>query len=82
MVFPELSSLPAAFFQRAPVRENLTFACKMYMPSLSRAEGDQRVDEVLTNLGLESCQHTKVGHLVRHISLLRACDPKLLPVEI
>ncbi|CAM9592338.1 unnamed protein product [Ectocarpus fasciculatus] len=45
------------------VRENLTFACKMYMPSLSRAEGDQRVDEVLTNLGLESCQHTKVGNI-------------------
>ncbi|CAN0222698.1 unnamed protein product, partial [Ectocarpus sp. 12 AP-2014] len=45
------------------VRENLMFACKMYMPSMSRAECDHRVDEVLTSLGLESCQHTKVGNI-------------------
>ncbi|CAN0166070.1 unnamed protein product, partial [Ectocarpus sp. 8 AP-2014] len=45
------------------VRENLMFACKMYMPNMSRAECDHRVDEVLTSLGLESCQHTKVGNI-------------------
>lgn len=44
------------------VRENLMFACKMYDPSLSQEERDGRVDEVLRGLGLESCQHTKVGH--------------------
>eukprot|EP00904_Undaria_pinnatifida_P002690 jgi/Undpi1/12421/HiC_scaffold_5.g02093.m1 len=45
------------------VRENLMFACKMYGPSLSRAECDDRVDEVLVSLGLDSCQHTKVGNV-------------------
>ncbi|CAB1101457.1 ABC [Ectocarpus sp. CCAP 1310/34] len=64
------------------VRENLMSACKMYMPSMSRAECDHRVDEVLTSLGLESCQHTKVAYLVRHVSLLCVCDPNLPPVEI
>lgn len=78
----KLSSLPAAFIQRAPVRENLTFACKMYMPSMSRAECDQRVEEVLSSLGLGNCQHTKVGCLVWHVSLLRGCNPNLLPSEI
>lgn len=37
------------------------FACKMYNSNLSQAERDDRVDEVLKSLGLESCQHTKVG---------------------
>ncbi len=35
------------------------FACRMYMPSLSRTDCEHRVDEVLSNLGLQSCQHTK-----------------------
>ncbi|CAN0188225.1 unnamed protein product, partial [Ectocarpus sp. 4 AP-2014] len=41
------------------VRENLTFACKMYSPALSRADSDKRVNKVLASLGLEGCQHTK-----------------------
>ncbi|CAM9583250.1 unnamed protein product, partial [Ectocarpus sp. 13 AM-2016] len=45
------------------VRENLTFACKMYSPMLSRGECNKRVDEVLVSLGLEGCQHTKVGNI-------------------
>ncbi|CAM9919784.1 unnamed protein product, partial [Ectocarpus fasciculatus] len=45
------------------VRENLMFACKMYSPALSRAECNKRVDKVLASLGLEGCQHTKVGNV-------------------
>ncbi|CAM9446521.1 unnamed protein product [Ectocarpus sp. 4 AP-2014] len=45
------------------VRENLMFACKMYSPALSRGECNQRVDKVLASLGLEGCQHTKVGNV-------------------
>ncbi|CAN0437423.1 unnamed protein product, partial [Ectocarpus sp. 12 AP-2014] len=45
------------------VRENLTFACKMYSPMMSRGECNKRVDEVLVSLGLEGCQHTKVGNV-------------------
>ncbi|CBJ33450.1 conserved unknown protein [Ectocarpus siliculosus] len=45
------------------VRENLTFACKMYSPALSRADSDKRVNKVLASLGLEGCQHTKVGNV-------------------
>lgn len=36
------------------------FACKMYNPDLSEAERQSRVNDVLTNLGLESCRDTKV----------------------
>ncbi|CAB1099471.1 ABC [Ectocarpus sp. CCAP 1310/34] len=42
------------------VRENLTFACKMYSPMMSREECNKRVGKVLARLGLEGCQHTKV----------------------
>ncbi|CAN0170684.1 unnamed protein product, partial [Ectocarpus sp. 12 AP-2014] len=45
------------------VRENLTFACKMYSPMMSRGECNKRVDKVLASLGLEGCQHTKVGNV-------------------
>ncbi|CAM9811429.1 unnamed protein product, partial [Ectocarpus fasciculatus] len=45
------------------VRENLTFASKMYSPLLSRGECHKRVDKVLASLGLEGCQHTKVGNV-------------------
>lgn len=36
------------------------FACKMYGPTLSEEECNERVDDVLASLGLEGCQHTKV----------------------
>lgn len=39
----------------------MMFACKMYAPSLTNQERGHRVDDVLANLGLEGCQHTKVG---------------------
>eukprot|EP00752_Nemacystus_decipiens_P009950 g8873.t1 len=45
------------------VRENLMFACKMYNPSMSHADSNKRVDTVLASLGLEGCQHTKVGNI-------------------
>ncbi|CAM9952064.1 unnamed protein product, partial [Ectocarpus sp. 4 AP-2014] len=45
------------------VRENLTFACKMYSPMMSRGVCNKRVDKVLASLGLEGCQHTKVGNV-------------------
>lgn len=47
------------------VRENLMFACKMYNPDLAQGDCDSRVDEVLASLGLEACQHTKVGVIER-----------------
>ena len=37
------------------------FACKMYSPAMSHADCNQRVDTVLASVGLEGCQHTKVG---------------------
>ncbi|CAN0100436.1 unnamed protein product [Scytosiphon promiscuus] len=43
------------------VRESLMYACTMYSPSMSGAECSKRVDEALASLGLEACQHTKVG---------------------
>lgn len=43
------------------VRENLLFACKMYGPDMSQTQCEQRVDEVVVNLGLEDCQDTKVS---------------------
>eukprot|EP00903_Cladosiphon_okamuranus_P021625 g19883.t2 len=45
------------------VRENLMFACKMYNPEMSHSDCNQRVDTVLASLGLEGCQHTKVGNI-------------------
>ncbi|CAN0497205.1 unnamed protein product [Scytosiphon promiscuus] len=36
------------------------YACTMYSPSMSYAECNKRVDEVLASLGLQGCQHTKV----------------------
>ncbi|CAN0041029.1 unnamed protein product [Ectocarpus sp. 12 AP-2014] len=35
----------------------------MYSPMLSRGECNKRMDEVLVSLGLEGCQHTKVGNI-------------------
>lgn len=43
------------------VRENLMLACKMYGASLPEADQNSRVDGVLSSLGLESCQDTKVS---------------------
>ncbi|CAN0151348.1 unnamed protein product, partial [Pylaiella littoralis] len=45
------------------VRENLLFACKMYGPDMSQTQCEQRVDEVVANLCLQSCQDTKVGSI-------------------
>ncbi|CAM9216387.1 unnamed protein product [Ectocarpus sp. 12 AP-2014] len=36
---------------------------RMYSPALSRADSDKRVNKVLASLGLEGCQHTKVGNV-------------------
>ena len=49
---------PATLF--ATVRENLMFACKTYGPCMPHAKCESRVDEVISSLGLDSCQHTKV----------------------
>ncbi|CAN0443751.1 unnamed protein product [Pylaiella littoralis] len=45
------------------VRENLTFASRMYDPVMSETQCKKRVDEIVASLGLESCQHTKVGNV-------------------
>ena len=43
------------------------FACKMYGPGMSKARCIKRVDEVVTSLGLESCQDTKVNRVVESL---------------
>lgn len=53
--------------ERAQVRENLMFACKMYTPMMPQADCEQRVDEVVASLGLQSCQHTKARTFCREI---------------
>ena len=40
------------------------FACQMYGPTMSHAESESRVDEVIESLGLESCRDTKVRNYV------------------
>lgn len=44
------------------VRENLDYACKLYgAADMTDAEREARVSDVIARLGLESCQHTRVG---------------------
>lgn len=58
-----LASYLLCLFGRLAVHENLMFACKMYNPDLSQGDRECRVNEVLANLGLESCRDTKVRQL-------------------
>ncbi|CAM9546843.1 unnamed protein product, partial [Hapterophycus canaliculatus] len=51
------------------VRENLMFACKLYGPRMSKDQREKRVDEVVASLGLDGCQHTKIGNtLIKGVS--------------
>lgn len=58
----------ANFFSCPQVRENLMFACKMYGPGMSKIRCENRVDEVVASLGLESCQDTKVNREAETLS--------------
>ena len=43
------------------VRENLQFAANMRLRNCSKEEKLERVNEIIQDLGLDKCQHTKVG---------------------
>ena len=43
------------------VRENLTFSAALRLPgSVSKSEREKRVDDVISELGLQDCAETKV----------------------
>nr|XP_054773562.1 broad substrate specificity ATP-binding cassette transporter ABCG2-like [Lytechinus pictus] len=52
------------------VRENLAFSAALRLPStVSQKEKKERVDETITELGLEDCKDTKVGTMfIRGVS--------------
>eukprot|EP00052_Salpingoeca_macrocollata_P002474 m.30691 g.30691 ORF g.30691 m.30691 type:complete len:648 (+) comp12321_c0_seq1:96-2039(+) len=58
------------FFAELTPREIVTFAAALRLPqNLHQAEIDQRVDDVMAELSLQACQHTRVGNaFVRGLS--------------
>jgi len=52
-----------ALFHLSTVRETFTFAARLRLPpSMSRAEQEKRVEEVIAELGLVNCANTLVGN--------------------
>ena len=50
------------------VREHLLFQCRFRMGMFSRAESEQRVDALITELGLMKCKNTLIGNIGAGIS--------------
>mmetsp|Transcript_20552 Transcript_20552/g.32575 ORF Transcript_20552/g.32575 Transcript_20552/m.32575 type:complete len:576 (-) Transcript_20552:298-2025(-) len=46
------------------VYENLDLAAKLYQPKATTAERKEKIEEILTATGLQSCKHTKVGNVL------------------
>eukprot|EP00035_Acanthoeca_spectabilis_P004186 m.100041 g.100041 ORF g.100041 m.100041 type:complete len:1366 (-) comp12475_c0_seq12:70-4167(-) len=47
------------------VRESLNYSLKLKKPRMSQQERDARVNEVLSNLGLNACQDTQIGTIYK-----------------
>ncbi len=48
------------------VRENLAFSAALRLPdTISRKEREERVDDVIQELGLQACANTRVGEKKR-----------------
>lgn len=60
------------------VRESLNYSLKLKKPRMSQQERDARVNEVLSNLGLNACQDTQVSHCFYACDIFRSdlsgCD--------